>query len=674
MNRRSLSITGPTLLCLATVFLLSTTLFAAQLPGATPDVILKIGQLEETLNQVDNLLGTGSGNPQQSPTMMLRGMLQGTSWIDPSRLIVVGVEGKKPQAAIAALIPFQTPNDNFQAAYRALSGPDYYLIPLPPNQPLTISEQTHVALVQAASSDPKAGIRVEIALKSLLDKAEDQIKAKLDQLERLPQPGNQGKPSLSPGDTRDMLSNMLTAATQIETLLFGLTLEKGEMRTVFEANALKGSRLSKLFTRKGKTTLLDTYKPGYQVNFRSLAYNIEGFVNLVGALFGELYKKLGIDFSKFTAIAKHFSGEMAGGISYGKEGVKYEMILVTKKTAKQADFLEKVYLPWMASYAGTMKALMEQQFGEDLGQIYSRTPDTTVAGHKVVGERLQIPFIPGAMGVPGQQDMSQLMSYEVRMAQVGDLILAAPDDRRMGEMIRITKRLSKKPARGHLLEADVDLSAYLKGIVEMMPEFQGEDFSLPRMGKLTLMADAENGKARATSSLKLDDLGGAVAYYKAMKSGEEYRPPRSGAGSMTPSEREEAPEKMPVKEKIVMIPPEEDPVYWTNNGVSASTYGADKAAIPYFKKALELDPEKSEAYFNMGISFGEIGKFDKAIEALDRAVEMKPEKGLYYYGRGRVYLLSGNRNRAIEDFKSAAQLGNTNARSYLINKAGIRWD
>jgi Tfp pilus assembly protein PilF len=53
------------------------------------------------------------------------------------------------------------------------------------------------------------------------------------------------------------------------------------------------------------------------------------------------------------------------------------------------------------------------------------------------------------------------------------------------------------------------------------------------------------------------------------------------------------------------------------------------------------------------------------VAAINRAIEMTPRNGLYYYGRARVYLLSGEKVKSMADFRTAADLGDEDARIYL---------
>jgi tetratricopeptide (TPR) repeat protein len=115
----------------------------------------------------------------------------------------------------------------------------------------------------------------------------------------------------------------------------------------------------------------------------------------------------------------------------------------------------------------------------------------------------------------------------------------------------------------------------------------------------------------------------------------------------------------------------QDTNYWFDRGALCATYGNDRAAIKYFKKALDLDPKRSGAVFEQGISYGQLGQYVKALELVDKAIKMEPENGLYYYGRGRVHLLAGSEDLAHEDFRKAAELDDEDARSYMDHLAQL---
>ena len=108
-----------------------------------------------------------------------------------------------------------------------------------------------------------------------------------------------------------------------------------------------------------------------------------------------------------------------------------------------------------------------------------------------------------------------------------------------------------------------------------------------------------------------------------------------------------------------------DADYWFAQGALCATYGNDRAAVKYFQKAISLDRNRDDAYFEQGISYGQLGDFEKAVTLVNKAIEMEPHNGLYLYGRGRIYLLSEKQDLAMADIKKAAELGDEDAQDYL---------
>ncbi len=108
-----------------------------------------------------------------------------------------------------------------------------------------------------------------------------------------------------------------------------------------------------------------------------------------------------------------------------------------------------------------------------------------------------------------------------------------------------------------------------------------------------------------------------------------------------------------------------DADYWFAKAALCATYGNDRAAVKYYRKAVSLDVNRSDAYFGQGVSYGQLGDFDKAVTLVNKAIEMEPQNGMYLYGRGRIYLLNGQQDQAMEDIKKAAELNDEDAQDYL---------
>ncbi|HDH34797.1 MAG TPA: tetratricopeptide repeat protein [Nitrospirae bacterium] len=70
-------------------------------------------------------------------------------------------------------------------------------------------------------------------------------------------------------------------------------------------------------------------------------------------------------------------------------------------------------------------------------------------------------------------------------------------------------------------------------------------------------------------------------------------------------------------------------------------------AIPYFQKAIEIDPLDYKALNNLGLSYMGEGRPDKAIESLSRAVKIKPSNGMYHINLGIAFLQKRDTNKGI---------------------------
>ncbi|MBW2646715.1 MAG: tetratricopeptide repeat protein [Deltaproteobacteria bacterium] len=607
-------------------------------------ILVKISKLEKTLNAIDGLIQAGS----HSPTAQLRGMLMGMEWIDPSRSIVMRCDFNSAQPSMAALIPFQRHNQNFQMAYQANAGPDYYILTVPPGG--TVSDAVKAVLVDASGARATASLSVELDIRELLNKFDAQIMEGLNQLESFSQGPIAPQFGPKPKDVKAMLLGMLEMAEQLDSLSMGLDLSADTFTVSYEAIAEDGTELFTLMTHGGKTSFLDAYKPNYQMNYRCRSHDMTGMLDLLNRWFGQIYSAMGIDFAGMTAVFESFTGEMRGGVSFKRDGLDCESITVLKESVNALDFLDKVYVPWMMKYSKDMTEMMKNQLGEKMEDLFVRTEDSTVAGHRVIGVKSRFPLMGMTTGMPHAPSMERMINCEMRMTVVGNLLLTASHDKRISELIRIAKRLKEVPSQGPLMTMDIDMASYLDFIKDTVPNLPGLNRPLPKLGRATFVADLEEGRASMQFSVKTHGVKKLIAYFKKVE---------------LPYPDEELDEEPEAEAEAGEVDFAQD---WFEKGMLYSTYGNHKEAIRCFDKVIELFPENSNAYFNQGISYGEMGEYEKAISSLDKALELSPESGLYFYGRGRVYLLSGDKEKAIEDFKRAAALGNRDARDYLENE------
>lgn len=90
-----------------------------------------------------------------------------------------------------------------------------------------------------------------------------------------------------------------------------------------------------------------------------------------------------------------------------------------------------------------------------------------------------------------------------------------------------------------------------------------------------------------------------------------------------------------------------------------------KQAIGYYTKALEEDPNSTNAYYNRGYVYIELKKYKWAVLDLDKAIELDPEYASAYHLRGVAYFLKKKYLLAIKDYKKAIDLEPENIKFHI---------
>ncbi|KJS31723.1 MAG: hypothetical protein VR64_09215 [Desulfatitalea sp. BRH_c12] len=109
--------------------------------------------------------------------------------------------------------------------------------------------------------------------------------------------------------------------------------------------------------------------------------------------------------------------------------------------------------------------------------------------------------------------------------------------------------------------------------------------------------------------------------------------------------------------------------YWMDRGGMLSTYGNFPAAVQAYGKALNLDPQNAEAYFDTGLAQGEMGAYDQGLTSIDKAISLRPNEGRYHYGRAWLMMRSGRTEEAQAYFSKAAEMGSQDAANYIKRRA-----
>ena len=91
------------------------------------------------------------------------------------------------------------------------------------------------------------------------------------------------------------------------------------------------------------------------------------------------------------------------------------------------------------------------------------------------------------------------------------------------------------------------------------------------------------------------------------------------------------------------------------NIIGAVSQGLGKLdeALEAYKKAISIEPENAEAFFNIGNAIKEQGKLDEAIDAYTKALSIKPDIPEAYYNMGIALQQQGKLEEAIEAYKKA---------------------
>jgi tetratricopeptide (TPR) repeat protein len=115
-----------------------------------------------------------------------------------------------------------------------------------------------------------------------------------------------------------------------------------------------------------------------------------------------------------------------------------------------------------------------------------------------------------------------------------------------------------------------------------------------------------------------------------------------------------------------------DPATDANNeGIRLHESGKAREAIPYFDRAIRLNPRDAEAYTNRGIAWREKGDLSRVITGFDKATELNPKYARAYGDRDITRLPQGKDAEARQDFARCFDLdpGMRTVFESLIEKA-----
>ncbi len=108
-------------------------------------------------------------------------------------------------------------------------------------------------------------------------------------------------------------------------------------------------------------------------------------------------------------------------------------------------------------------------------------------------------------------------------------------------------------------------------------------------------------------------------------------------------------------DKALEIKPDKDEA-WNNRGNALDDLGRLEDAIASYDKALEIKPDYHEAWNNRGIALGNLGRLKEAIASYDKALEIKPDDPDSFYNKACCYALQNQIDQAIQNLQQAINL------------------
>ena len=90
-----------------------------------------------------------------------------------------------------------------------------------------------------------------------------------------------------------------------------------------------------------------------------------------------------------------------------------------------------------------------------------------------------------------------------------------------------------------------------------------------------------------------------------------------------------------------------------------------EAAVPAWKKALELNPEDPRGHNNLGVALFESGKMDEAIVEYRKSLELNPSSSQTHNNLGSALAEKGSMDAALPEFQKAVELNPDNAAAHV---------
>lgn len=125
-------------------------------------------------------------------------------------------------------------------------------------------------------------------------------------------------------------------------------------------------------------------------------------------------------------------------------------------------------------------------------------------------------------------------------------------------------------------------------------------------------------------------------------------------------------EAIPFYDKAIELDPA-NPTYYLQRGFCKNITKDFDGAVSDFSALIDLSPGNGFAYVSRGSALNKMERYEEAMEDFNKALEIDPKDQEAYNNRGFSKKGLGDKDGACKDWKSSRKLGNEEAKLILKN-------
>jgi serine/threonine protein kinase/Flp pilus assembly protein TadD len=108
-------------------------------------------------------------------------------------------------------------------------------------------------------------------------------------------------------------------------------------------------------------------------------------------------------------------------------------------------------------------------------------------------------------------------------------------------------------------------------------------------------------------------------------------------------------------QKLIERYPQEKEAFLVQGVIYWDELGEPETAIPFFTKAIEIDPLYKLAYNMLAYAYNDVGNFERSIWAVNEYISLALDEANPYDSKGEIYAFNGKLEQAIESFRQAEE-------------------